>query len=85
MTLWHSKSENPKHADWYITARLDLPSRSVPRYFDDTEPVGKNWFIARDNGGSDGLWDEEDEDPLVVNMSFDMWCEMPRLQKGRQG
>lgn len=82
MAQWRSKSERPDKADWYITARLDLPSRSVPRYFDDAAREGVNWFLARSNGGGDGLWDDDDcEEPLEVNMSFDMWCEMPRLQE----
>lgn len=79
--IWHSKKERPSRGNWYITASFGSPGYSVPRYFDDTAPHGVNWFIARSNGGGDGLWDDDDcEEPLVVNMSFDMWCEMPVLK-----
>lgn len=80
MSVWYPTTKKPDRSGWYVTARLELPSRSVPRYFDNSAKDGINWYIARDNGGSDGLWDEEDEDPLVVNMSFDMWCEMPVMK-----
>jgi hypothetical protein len=76
--IWHPVKQRPERPGWYATARLDLPSLSVPRYFDDTAPDNVNWFIARSNGGGDGLY-EEHEEPLVVNMSFDMWCELPVL------
>lgn len=73
------KKERPERPNWYITASFDNPNYSVPRYFDDTAKDGLNWFIV--SSGSDSVWEDmETETPLEVNMSFDVWCEMPTLE-----
>ena len=77
--FWKPIEWKPERPGWYATASLDAPSVSVPRYFDDTAPDNANWFIARSNGG--GEHNEDDyEPPLVVNMSFEMWTELPTLE-----
>lgn len=78
--IWYFANKRPTRAGWYATVRLDMANVSTPRYFDDTAPVNANWFIARSNGGGDGIHEDEQGNPLVVNMSFDMWTELPTLK-----
>lgn len=78
--FWKPVEWKPERPGWYATVSTDAPSITVPRYFDDAAPDNANWFIARSNGGSDSIHGDN-EPPLVVNMSFDMWTELPTLEK----
>jgi len=77
--LWNTCFDRPDSSGWYITWWHDDPDTVTPRYYDATAPLLRSWFIARSNGGSDSIYLDTDgvDEPLVVNMSFDLWRKMP--------
>lgn len=76
--LWSTCFDRPEQSGWYITWWHDNPHAVTPRYYDDTAPLHKCWFLARANG-DDSIWpDMEENAPLVVNMSFDLWRPLPQ-------
>ena len=84
--MWKPKTENPSNPNWYATWRAEYPRRVVPRYFDDTEPDGLNWYILRSGPAMECDYEflPSNDEPLpclVVNMSFDMWHPLPEPPK----
>lgn len=77
--LWSTCFDRPENAGWYITWWHDNPNAVSPRYYDDTAPLHACWFMPKVNGGGDSICvDVESNDPLVVNMSFDLWRALPQ-------